>query len=516
MTPSTQDDTNVPHLLGRFSLPSDGLPVEALDVLVPIIRSHVSKTYMIGWFEKSSPNDQTLAQDLLSWVAFRNKRPAHGVLDKNDVLIWSQRLEMIATRCLQVFATALPKRNPDQTLHTDIGSDTMTINTPLVQKDRAVVISKVTTRKGVWKMHAQSLSWIEAVELTVDLGDNSIFTPSDKPTEKLRLSEIPYYLPATSIFNNIPIRQTNTFVGRSKELGKLQEWMDEIEDSRFCLIYGDGGFGKTTLTLEFFNKLLEGDIERPKHLPTLISYYTAKKTKWTDNGLIHFKGISDAMEDSVRELLHFLYPVLGKDWYQIQGTPLIDKIAGEFAEQGLKRDDILLILDNTETLATSVKEVEELSEFLGKVGKKIGRVIVTSRRREFLPATPLLISSLPDDEAAALMSRLGEEYAAKAVVQAGEARLRNVCKKLSNKPLLIDTLVKYVARSSSSLQEGLDQILRKTNDELLEFLYEDAWLRMNELAREVSGACQCSKSCRWKLRWGCLSRSWNPAYRVPV
>lgn len=484
MAPYTENDADVSSFLGRFGQPSDGLPVEALDVLVPIIRGHVSKTYLTGWFERLE-SDQTLAQDILSWVEFRNRRPAHGVLDKADVVLWSPKLERIARNCLEVFKSMLPKQNDNQAWVLEVANDTVEISTPLVQQGRAIVVNKVTSRKGIWKMQAQTLSWIHAVDLVVDIGESNIFNSFEKIASKFRLSEISFASSSATIYNNIPIRQTNTFVGRAKELGQLEEWMEDLEDSRSCLVYGDGGFGKTTLVLEFFNKFLDGDVKRSNHLPTLISYYTAKKTKWTENGLTHFKGISDAMEDSIRELLYFNYPVLGKEWYKIQGTQLIDRVSGEFSSMGLNRDDILLILDNTETLATSAKQVEELSEFLKKVSKKIGRVVITSRRREFLPATPLAINAMPVEEASALMARLGEEYGAKAVIQAGEARRRDVCKQLSYKPLLIDTLVKYISRSSSSLQDGLDQIFKKTNDELLEFLYEDAWLRINELAQEV-------------------------------
>lgn len=484
MTPYTENDANISPLLGRFCQPSDGLPIEALDALIPIIRSHVSKTYMLGWFEKDEITGRSLSQDLISWVEFRNLRPAHGVLDKTSLVTWSQKLEAITGKCLAIFSSALPKED-NGIWSSEIANDTLEIKTPLIKNNMAIVVSKITSRKGIWKMHAQSLSWVSADEQTFDLSSDNVFNSSDKPTEKFRLSEIEFESSVASIYNNIPVRQTNTFVGRSKELGQLAEWLDDFEDSRSCLVYGDGGFGKTTLVLEFFNKLLDGESTQPKHLPTLISYYTAKKTKWTENGLTHFKGISDAMEDSIRELLYFNYPVLGKEWFKIEGNQLIDKISGEISSMGLDRDDVLLILDNTETLATSGKQVEELSEFIKKVSKKIGRVVITSRRREFLPATPLVISSMPVEEASSLMARLGEEYKATAVIQASESRRRAVCKQLSYKPLLIDTLVKYISRSSSSLQDGLDQIFKKTNDELLEFLYEDAWLRINDLAQEV-------------------------------
>lgn len=287
------------------------------------------------------------------------------------------------------------------------------------------------------------------------------------------------------VLHNVPVRQTSTFVGRKRELEKLSEWFEQVEDYRTCLVFGDGGYGKTTLVLEFFNNLLEGGIDTKATLPTVISFYTAKRTRWSEEGLLHIKGMADAMEDSVRELMYCLEPVLGREWYKINGRALIDKATAELRGQGFTRDDVLLIIDNTETLATSSADAEELADFLARVARTVGRVVITSRRREMLAAFPVPVSQLSESEALALMQQLGKVYGATAIQQSGEPRLRRACQQLMYKPLLIDTLVRYIARSATSVQEGLDQILRKTNDQLLEFLYEDAWHRMTAAVQEV-------------------------------
>lgn len=485
LTNSIEDDSRLKGLLDRFGSPSDGLPVEALEILIPIIRAYVSKNYMTGWFEVSPKLSKPLCTELLEWVTFRNKKPAHGVVDDNTTQIWADKLSNLTAAVIQNFSSSLPYRSSDGTLKVDVGDQTVALRTPLLLGNDAVVICGVSSKKGVWKIQVQTLSREGSKELTIDLDQENIFASKLPTLEKFRLTDIPGGGPVPSIFNNIPARQTTTFVGREKEIDKLNIWLEDIVDGRMCLIFGDGGFGKTTLALEFFNNLLEGKIENSKSFPSLISFYTAKKTKWTDEGLIHYKGISDAMEDSVRELLHFFYPVLGKEWYKINGNRLIDKISSEFSGQGFTRNDILLIIDNTETLATSASDAEELADFLTLVGKKLGRVVITSRRHERFAATPVPVSSLSELESLQLIQRLGKEYNAQSVKDAGERRLRAACSQLMHKPLLIDTLVRYISRSSSGIQEGLDQILKKTNDQLLEFLYEDAWARMNELVQEV-------------------------------
>ncbi|MFT0172788.1 hypothetical protein ACLKMY_27925 [Paraburkholderia mimosarum] len=483
-TPTVDDDVDLKQFLDRFGQPSDGLPVEILDALIPRIRGMVFRGYMTGWFETSPEQKENLVTALLSWVEFRNKRPAHGVLDAPTTALWAQNTAELIRRLLIVAADALPTVTAS-TLSALVGDVVIPISIPLVLGGECIVIAKVASRKGIWKMQGQVLSWTDAREVAVDLAPSNIFATEEKVLDKFKWREVPRSSKSFLVLNNIPGRQTANFVGRAKELEKLTAWLKDIADSRTCLVFGDGGFGKTTLVLEFFNNLLEGSVDGDFKLPSVISFYTAKRTKWTEEGLVHFKGISDVMEDSVRELMYCFSPVLGKEWYKVEGRALIDRAVTAFSEEGFTRDDVLLIIDNTETLSTSQVDAEELGSFISQVAKRIGRVIITSRRRELLAAEPVPVSQLSEVEALLLLQKLGKEYGARAVIQAGEARLRQVCKQLMWKPLLIDTLVRYIARSSSGLQEGLDQVLRKTSDELLEFLYEDAWARMNAAVQEV-------------------------------
>lgn len=485
-TPDAVDNAALGAFAKRFSHPTDGLPIEILEVATPVIRSYVSRTYHSGWFERDQYHADTLAAAATAWVAFRNKKPAHGVLSKADIDEWAPKLSVLLSRSLACFSDTLPRIADANTLKVSIGSSEFTLKTPLVHAGIPVVISGVETRKGIWKLEGQTLAWDKSDSFTVDLPEGSVFEEleSNFPS-KFDVIELEFGGGKHSVFSNVPVRQTSTFEGRSKELEALSEWMNEPDESKFCLIFGDGGIGKTTLALEFLNRILDGDEVLTARPPSVISYYSAKMTRWSEQGVVHLQGISDVMEDCVRELLFCLYPVLGKDYYKITGTALVDRIATEFAQQGFKRNDILLVLDNTETLATSPDEVESFSAFLKQIGKRLGRVLITSRRREFVAFEPLQISALSDAESTSLMRRLAAEYNATAINQAGERTLRRAANQLANKPLLIETLVKYLARNPIGIDQAIEQVFRKTNDQLLEFLYEDAWLRINELQQDV-------------------------------
>ncbi|KNC91278.1 hypothetical protein GM30_23420 [Trabulsiella odontotermitis] len=440
---------------------------------------------MRGWFESTREIEKPLSKQLVDWVEFRNKRPGHGVLDANITNKWVNKTEAIIKDCLTIFSKILPDISSDGVLLPLKNFSGTKITTPLYIKNNVVVVLNITVRKGVWKLKGQLLSTEDAEEFTVDLDEDNVFnTISIKPIGRYELADIISNNKNYSFFHNIPVRQTDTFEGRKAELKQLQEWIDD-EDSRYCLVYGDGGYGKTTLVLEMLNLFLESQYDFNEPLPTIISYHTAKMTRWTDQGLVHLTGTLPVMDECLRELVRCFHPVLSQEWYTTSGRQLVDKTISVLKENKLTRDDILLIIDNTETLATNSQEVKDLGAFFKTIGKLIGRIIITSRRREFIEATPIAIEGLSEIEGVNLMKRLADEFCAKPIQQAGEAKLRKVSEQLMHKPILLEALVKYIARGSCGIDIAIDTVFKKSNEDLLEFLYEDAWQRLNQLQKEV-------------------------------
>lgn len=483
-TPS--DEIDLEDFTNRLCKPSDGLQLQVLDNVVPFLRRYVDKQFMHGWFENTESIDKPLSKQLITWVEFRNKRSGHGVLDEKITTEWAEKTEKIIECCLEVFDSIIPVKGEDASVYLSKELGNVHISAPVLRKGKAIVILSVVARQGVWKLKGQLLSHDNAEEFTVDMQEDNIFSIKNiRPINSYGLAEIISNNKTYSFFHNIPVRQTDIFEGRKSELKVLAEWMDD-EDSRYCLVYGDGGYGKTTLVLELLNQFMESQFDFNEPLPTIVSYHTAKMTKWTEEGLVHFTGITPAMDECIRELMRCFYPILAAEWYSVSGRALIDKAVGVLKDNKLSRDDVLLVLDNTETLATTPQEVKDLGAFFKIIGKIIGRVVITSRRREFIEATPIAIEGLSEQEGVSLLQRLATEYNAMPVLQAGESKLRKVSNKLMQKPLLLEALVKYISRTTDiGIDAALDNIFKKSNEELLEFLYEDAWARMNDLQKEV-------------------------------
>ncbi|MCP9824902.1 AAA family ATPase [Synechococcus sp. EJ6-Ellesmere] len=282
-----------------------------------------------------------------------------------------------------------------------------------------------------------------------------------------------------SPFLLVPERETETFTGRQAEIEEISEWLDDV-DSRACLIYGDGGIGKTTFILEFVHRLLEGVITST-YKPEIITFFTAKRTRWGIRGLQIIDTRSPALDDVAHEILMALEGSLQKDWYVPSGKDLIEKLADFLSrEYGINRKDHLLILDNTETFAASPSEVDRLSKELRVISQKLGRVIVTSRRREKFEARHIEMPPLSTAESIDLLRKRAAELDLKSVLQAGASTLNRIAKTCGCKPLILEVFIQAVRTSpSGSIDEGRARVVRMQREDLGEFLYSDAWDRLN-------------------------------------
>lgn len=479
-----QNEVDLEASLYRFQQPSDGLPIEIIEAILPSLRTYVKRDLAHGWYKEGSEK-LGLAYRLSEWVQFRNDALGHSVLCESTASDWVGKTRGLVQLSLKILGSLIPsfeKEERQLTIEGDI------VNFPFVSSNHPIVIRKIACNKGVWKLQGRKLSREHASKVVTELHKDCIYLQNDHTNieayDYSNLVEVTESTVPHSFLHNIPRRQTDIFEGRKRELRKLSEWLND-DDERACLVFGDGGFGKTTLVLEFLNQLLEDKIELTKARPQIISFYSAKMTRWTEFGLVHLKSVTGAMDECIRELIRSFEPVLTKDWYEVSDDKLIQKAVNYLKEQGLDRNDVLFVFDNTETIATSTHEVESLGEFLQAVSKKVGKMIVTSRRREFINATPISVKGLDENECVSLLTRKATMYEAMPLIQAGDKRLKDISSKLMYKPLLLSSLVKHISLTGCSINNAVDSLLKKSSDELLEFLYEDAWARMDKEQQRV-------------------------------
>lgn len=479
-----QNEVDLEASLYRLQQPSDGLPLEIIESILPSLRTYVDRNLAYGWYKEGSEK-VGLANRLSEWVQFRNDALGHSVLCESSASDWAGKTFDLVLLSLKVLENLIPSFDEGER---QLTIDTDVVNFPFVSSNHPIVIRKIICNKGIWKLHGRILSREHASKVVTELSNDCIYLQSDHSNVEAydysNLVEVSESSVPHSFLHNVPRRQTDIFEGRKRELRKLSEWLND-DDERACLVFGDGGFGKTTLVLEFLNQLLEDKVELTKARPQIISFYSAKMTRWTEFGLVHLKSVAGAMDECIRELIRSFEPVLTKDWYEVSDDKLIQKAINYLKEQGLDRNDVLFVFDNTETIATSTHEVESLGEFLQAVSKKIGKMIVTSRRREFINATPISVKGLDENECVNLLTRKATIYEATPLIQTGNKRLKDISNKLMYKPLLLSSLVKHISLTGSSINNAVDSLLKKSSDELLEFLYEDAWARMDKEQQKV-------------------------------
>lgn len=283
----------------------------------------------------------------------------------------------------------------------------------------------------------------------------------------------------------VPDRLTAHFRGREQQIADLIDWCNDSE-SRACMLFGDGGIGKTTLILEFVHRLLDGTVSTPWR-PELITFYTAKQTRWGFDGLELLRPAPGNVVDLAVSVFRGLSDeAADRAWFDKSAEQVIDRISTYLAsEWGIKKHEHLLILDNTETMASSDEDVRLLAKHVMLLSRKVGRVVLTSRRREPIEARQIEVPPLAPAEAVALLRSRGLELGRTPILQAGDAKLRHICERLGSRPLVLEVFLQVLRDHGLSLERAYDRVLQMERQDLGEFLYADAWRRFSARVRDL-------------------------------
>lgn len=440
--------------------PSDGDFVFILDSLLPIMWANQMQHSTTTWFSEG-------VSKLCNQIIFeRNNRLGHGVFDRTTASKSPELLTQIET-ILNCLKSLIPESKDGKLI---IGSADFPIPLP---SDDLYCVREISKRANGWRVRYQLLDIDDSTEQILFLTPSSMLPQLVAANRSILMSKkvsdgwTPMFV--------LPNRQTSIFLGRSHELDHLVEWWDD-EFSRVCLIYGEGGIGKTTLALEFLNNVLDNEFD-VSWKPEYIFFFSSKQTRWGLNGLEIIPGVEANLSEALRRLIASLEVVdIDSKWYVASVKELIDRSSQVINELGLK-GKILLIVDNAENLVLNKSEEEELAASLKLISRKIGRVIVTSRRREQLEAEPVNVVQLSNEDATNLLARLASEYGVVPIPD--REKLRECVIRIGCKPILVEFLAKYAAVTKMSLDRGVQEILKQESSHLGEFLFADGWGRIS-------------------------------------
>lgn len=301
-------------------------------------------------------------------------------------------------------------------------------------------------------------------------------------------------LPILSEYDNswkpmcyLPERVTDTFVGRDEERGEIVEWLDDV-DQRACLVFGDGGVGKTTLVIETLHRVLEEDVLL-SWKPKLITFYTAKRLQFGVEGLAPV----GAGRPHLMDLLAHLHVLMtgshpSKDFYRLGAVGGASRLQEIMTDSlGLNRREHLIVVDNAETLIESDEEREALGRELKEVARRVGRVLITSRRREILGADPVELRELPKVDAVRfLKTRGGEKLGIRAIKRSKDVELLSVVEDLECRPIVLDAFLNALTDPLfATLEKAKKKVLGLLQKDLGTFLFSDAWSRLSKEVRKL-------------------------------
>ncbi|MFO0603083.1 MAG: tetratricopeptide repeat protein [Polyangiales bacterium] len=308
-----------------------------------------------------------------------------------------------------------------------------------------------------------------------------VVDPGTAPAYEIAVTPDPEWSPLIYL----PDRITSTFRGREDLISQIFDWFTDTE-SHACMVVGDGGMGKTTLVLETLHRLLEHPSLATGWKPEMITFFTAKQTRWGSVGIQQIGAGSLSLLDVCRHIVRsWDGNPIGKEWLG-NDPAIIDRMGGYLSSQlGIDRKQHLIVLDNAETLITSDQEVQQLAKLIKQLTRRVGRVLLTSRRHEPIAADQLIVPSLTEEEGGDLIRARALDLKIQPAIDAGDSTLRKISGSLGNRPLVLEVLIQTLQEPGLGLKSAVDRVKRMQQQDLGEFLYSDAWRRLSPRAQQL-------------------------------
>lgn len=474
--------------------PSDGTLATTLSELLVIAEnegfSGISRRVLRGSDDDRScwrliPSEARTVERLIGrLVTNRNDGVGgHGLPGEVDLAAEADALVLISQSLESILPTIAASGDSFETRTPEGGSYTLRLLRP--ERGHLICFRQIRkTAHGRCMVKAQIERGLHRRE-EISYETEDPFDPSKLGGTSQRFEISRTYDPKWSPLTLLPSRLTNDFTGRENELSELLDWLDDTE-SRACMLYGDGGIGKTTLAVEFIHQILDGTLAT-KSKPEVITFYTAKKTRWGLTGLEIIKtadvGVADVATHIARSIEG---KPLDKSWYAKSPDDLIRKLSSLLIDDwGVPRNSHLLVLDNTETMATNPEEVKELARQVRELSRRVGRVLLTSRRREAIEAHQIEIKPLTEEESVKFLRARGAALGRRPIHDAADRTLAKYARSLGNKPLVLEVFVGALGEHGIGLESAFQRVQRMHTQDLGEFLYADAWQRMSDNMRHL-------------------------------
>lgn len=259
------------------------------------------------------------------------------------------------------------------------------------------------------------------------------------------------------IIENLPSvldYEDTSFVGRNKEIAEIRAKLKR-KNVNILSIIGDGGVGKTALTL----KLLYDMLDDPECTFDIIMWTSLKTSELSD---YTFRDIADSIK-TTSEMYERLAEFIGGESFEDTKSMIIE-LAKNF--------NTLFVLDNLETLNTAdIRDfIDEFSEY--------GKVLITSRIGLGEMEHRYKLTGLSENDVMAYVDILLELYGY-SCLYTDDRKKEIFIKELHSNPLAIKWFIKCLY---SGLKE--DEILDRKED-VVNFCMANVYDKLSDEARKV-------------------------------
>ena len=114
------------------------------------------------------------------------------------------------------------------------------------------------------------------------------------------------------------------------------------------------------------------------------------------------------------------------------------------------------------------------------MARRLGRVMLTSRRREIIEAAPIIVDSLSESEAVEFILDRAQKLSIKLLEKTSKADLSAAIAGLERRPIVLEALVRALADPATKrIDQAVSRVTEMLRRDLGEFLFADAWARLS-------------------------------------
>jgi len=279
--------------------------------------------------------------------------------------------------------------------------------------------------------------------------------------EEFLTEDIPaYWAEEPPISNNLPPAEFDEtgFIGRRKERKDLKKLLDT--EHRVITVVGEGGIGKTALSLRVCNDLLEEN----SRLFDRIAWVSLKTKYLTPEGIRDIQNTVDSVGYLVQTITQ-IFPTEEDNQVQQGWDRVIEQ---------MRETKILLVVDNLETIGEGIRalalEIPPGSKLLLTSRVGLGEIEVRYELSSFVP-----------EDAMVLFRSLANIHNFKSLMGISNKVVHSYIGSLHFNPLLIKWFVLGVGKGAdpNMLLKG------KGLEEALMFCYENVYERLGELGKNI-------------------------------